>query len=378
MKLHILSEVLQKKLPFVNHAISSKSQLPILLNFFLEAENGVFKIHATDLEIGIEIETGANIEETGGITIPAKIFSELIATLPPGKITLQTKDNTLEVISPKSKSVFQTIPKDEFPRLYEEKGEEVMVIKKNKLQEDFGKVVFAASFDMSRPALSGVLIKKNDDEKNTGFTLVATDGYRLSLQHHTSDIVQRNKKTLEKPTLLPSRLIREIIGLKQDEGDISMFVSDSKNQVLFSQGDTTLVGRLIDAQFPNYEKIIPVDFDTKVLFEKEELQKAVKVCSIFSRETANIVKFTLQKDKIIVSANTPNIGENTVEVEASLQGEENAIAFNAKYLLDLLSNVGDTDMSFEMSGPLNPGVFRIKNNPTFLHLIMPIRVQEEA
>lgn len=378
MKLHVLSENLQKRLPFVSHAISNKSQLPILLNFYLEVIEGRFKIHATDLEIGIEIEVPANIEEAGGVTVPAKVFSELIATLPAGKITLQTTGTTLEVLSSKTRSVFQTIPKDEFPKLYEEKGEEVMVIKKDSLQEDFGKVVFAASVDTGRPALSGILIKKDEKEKETSFILVATDGYRLSLKNHQSDIVQRSQKALDKPILIPQRVIREVIGMKQDAGDISMFVSSSSNQVLFSQNDTTLVGRLIDADFPNYERIIPFDFGTKVVFDKEELQKAVKVCAIFARETANIVKLTFQKDKITVSANTPNIGENSVEVEAKLQGEENAIAFNARYLLDLFSNVTQNDMTFEMSGPLNPGVFKVKDDSTFLHLIMPIRVQEET
>lgn len=375
MKLHVLTENLQKKLPFINHAVSTKSQLPILLNVLLEAKEGKFKIQATDLEIGIEIEIPANIEEEGSITIQAKLFSELIATLPPGKLTIQTKDTIVEVASNKSKSVFQTIPANEFPKLYQEKGEEVVVIKKEKIQEDFGKVVFAASLDIARPALSGVLIKKADGEE-TRFLIVATDGYRLSLKHHTSDLTQRGI-SLEKPILIPSRVMREVIGMKSDGGDISMFVAEKSNQVLFSQGDTTLVGRLIEADFPNYERIIPHDFGTKVTFEREELQKAVKVCALFARETANIVKLSFQEGKIIVSANTPNIGENIVEVDAKLQGEENAIAFNAKYLLDLFSSVPADEMQFEMSGPLSPGVFKIIEDPTFLHLIMPIRVQGE-
>lgn len=377
MKLNILSEDLQKKLPLVNHAVSSKSQLPILLNILLDAKEGKFKLQATDLEIGIEVEIPANIEEEGSTTVPAKVFSELIATLPAGKVTIQTKENLLEVSSAKTKSVFQTIPKDEFPKLYEEKGEEIIVIKKDKLQEDFGKVVFAANLDMSRPALSGILIKKDDGEDETSVLLVATDGYRLSLKHHKSDLTQRKISRLEKPLLVPARVMREVIGAKLDAGDISLFVSEKSNQVIFTQNDTTLIGRLIEAEFPNYDRIIPHDFGTTSMFDKEELQKAVKVCSIFARETANIIKLSFEKDKIIVSANTPNVGENTVELEAKLTGEENAIAFNARYLLDLFSNVDAEQMIFEMSGPLNPGVFKIVNDPTFLHLIMPIRVQTE-
>lgn len=372
MKLHILSENIQKKISFLNHAVSAKSQLPILLNILLEAKDGKFKILATDLEIGIEIEIPANIEEEGATTVSAKVFSELIASLPTGKITFITKENTLEVSTPKTKSSFQTISAEEFPKLYEEKGEEAMVIKNEKIQEDFGMVVFCASLDMGRPALSGVLIK----EEEAGYVLVATDGYRLSLKHYITERTQGKKAGFEKPILVPARAIRELIGLKQDGGDVSMYISDKNNQVLFSQENTALVGRLLEAEFPKYERIIPTDFGTKVFFDKEELQKAVKVCSIFARETANIVRLAIQKEKIVVSANTPSVGENMVEVEARLQGEENAIAFNARYLLDLFANISQSDMTLEMSGHLNPGVFRIKDDSTFLHLIMPIRVQE--
>ena len=132
---------------------------------------------------------------------------------------------------------------------------------------------------------------------------------------------------------------------------------------------------MIGAEYPDYQKIIPQAFETKVEVGREELLNAIKICSVFARETANIIKFTIKKDKIIVSANSPAVGEDNAEVEAKVSGEENEIAFNAKYLLDVLSIVNTEEMIFEMTGPLNPGVFKIKNDESFLHLIMPIRVQ---
>lgn len=370
MKVDVLTENLQRKLPFLNRAVSTRSQLPVLLNFLIEAKDGKLRISSTDLEIGVQIETTVNIEENGGITVPAKIFSELISSLSDEKITLKTKEETLEVLTQKTKSTFQTISQEEFPKLYEEKGERIISMEKELLDKDFMKVVFAASFDTNRPALSGVLVKK--EEK--GFVLVATDGYRLSLKHH-SFLPEKESAGEIKHLLIPARAIREMLSLKEQTGKINIFVAKKSNQILFEQDGVVLVGRLIDAEYPAYEKIIPSNFSTKFTFDKEEMQKAVKLCSIFARDSANIIKFLIKKNRVLISANMPSVGENTTEVDVKLEGEENEIAFNAKYVLDLLANIGDEEMVFEMTGSLSPGVFKIKNDNSFLHLIMPIRVQ---
>jgi len=375
MKLHVLSENLQKKLPLINHAVSSKSQLPVLLNVLLETTPQGLKLSSTDLEIGIETVIPASIEEEGSTTIPAKVFSEVIAAIPNEKILLQTSGEKLTLTSSKTKSVFQTIPTDDFPKLYEEKGEVLSVIDSAILHKDFSKVVFAASLDTSRPALSGILVMKDEAVEKGGFVLVSTDGYRLSLKHHVSDI--RRNEEFEKPMIVPARVIRELLLLKDEEGDISMYISGKSNQIIFSQKDTSLVGRLIEAEFPTFEKIIPHDFGTQVTFDRGELQKAVKMSAIFARDSSNIVRLSLRNGKILVTAHTPSIGENSVEVEATLTGEENDIAFNSKYLLDFFSNVNEEVMVFEMTGPLNPGAFKIKDDPSFLHIIMPIRMQNE-
>lgn len=379
MKLVVSTEQLQKKLPFLNHAVSSKSQLPVLLNLLLEAKDALLTLSATDLEIGIQTEIPATVEEAGGVTVPAKVFTELIASLPNEQITLETTSTLLEVRTKKTKSVFQTITQDEFPNLYEEKGIEIATLKKEAAYADFEKVAFAASGDMGRPALSGILIKRDvsgDGGSLEGLLLVATDGYRLSLKHQSSEVKNADSQLIwQKSLLVPARVLKEIVLLKQGDSDISVFVSSKNNQILFEVDTTTLIGRLIEADFPVYERIIPTEYSTRATFTREELQKAVKVCSIFARETANIVKLSLKKNAIVVSANTPSVGENTVEVEAQVAGEENEIAFNARYVLDVLSHVEAEELYFEMTGPLNPGVFKIVEDDSYLHLIMPIRVQ---
>lgn len=372
MKLQIPTLSLQKKIPYLSRAVSNRSQMPILLNFYLEAKNDKLHMSSTDLEIGIHTAIDAVIEEEGIVSVPAKTFSELIATLTSEKLTLETKENSLLVKTGKTKNVFQTIDASEFPTLYEEKGVQIATIQKDVFQKDFGNVLFAASIDTGRPALSGIYMKKEEG----GFLLVATDGYRLSLKHYVVGSQSSHTEGIdEKPLLIPARVFKEAAAMKEEEDTIAIFISKEKNQVVFSSGETTLVGRLIDAQFPPYERIIPLDHASTVHFDREEMLKAVKICSIFAREGANIIRFKLEKDKIIVSANSATSGENQVDVDAVLEGEENEIAFNARYLLDAMSNIEATDIIFEMTGPLNPGVFKIKDDTTFLHLIMPIRVQ---
>lgn len=373
MKLQVLSQHLQKKLTFASHAVSAKSQLPILLNFLLVVKDGALTINATDLEIGIIINIPANIEEEGEITVPAKLFLELVNSVTAEKIQLETKEKSLYVQSGKTSSIFQTIEAVEFPKLMEQKGSKQAVFEKNVIEKEFGKVIFAASIDAGRPALSGVLLKTADPSKQQGMLLVATDGYRLSMKNITTD--KKTPAAMEKAIIIPSRIMRELLSAKEEGSTVELYISPENNQVLFSQDDMMLVGRLIEAEFPNYQKIIPSEFATQVVFDKEEMLKAVKVSAIFAREAANIVKFTIQKNKIVVSANSPSVGQNTVEVEAKVSGEENEIAFNVRYLLDLFSNVEDETMVFEMTGPLNPGVFKIQNDTSFLHIIMPIRVQ---
>ncbi len=369
MKLTLLSQNLQKKISLVNHAISSRSPLPILSNFLLEAAAGKLRILATDLEIGLQVDVAANIEEEGSVAIPAKLFYELIQSFPEEKITISLEKETLLVKGKNIQSSFQTNPKDEFPKLYEEAGEKIATFTTSDLKNAISQVVFAASLDTTRAALSGILVKREEN----GFLLVATDGYRLSLKHHSV------KESREEVTLLiPARVFKELLQFLEQDKIVELYVAKASNQVMFVQEETVLVGRLIEATFPNYEKIIPTDFSTKAIFDLGEMQKAVKISSLFARESANIVKFSLEKETIRISAATPSLGENIVTVEAKITGEENQIAFNAKYLLDLFSNITSDTIVFEMNGPVNPGVFKIENDPSFLHIIMPIRVQQEG
>lgn len=372
MKIKFLTTNLQQKLSFINHTISTKSQLPVLQNFLLETNKDSIVLKGTDLEIGIETTCFAEVLTEGGITIPVRQFTELINSLPSETITLEVLNNNVVVTSKKTKSVFPTIPKEEFPKLYDEKGVLIAKLKSENLHENISSIVFAASQDTAKPALSGILLKQEKE----GFLLVATDGYRLSLKRHTATTFNKDStENKDAVMIIPARIFREINAVKDSEQEIALYIAKSSNQVIFEIGETILIGRLIEAVYPNYERIIPTDFSAKVDFDREEMLKAVKICSIFARDSANIVKLTIEKDNIKVSSKSAAVGENTVSIDAKLTGEENEIAFNAKYLLDMLSNLSVKNMLFAMTGPLNPGVFKIENDESYLHLIMPIRVQ---
>ncbi len=369
MKLSLLSENINKKLPFISHAVSSRSQLTSLLNFLIIAKEKELYISATDLEIGIIGKIPANIEEEGEITVPARTLLELLGNIPSGKIEIYTKDESVFIETPKTKMQLQTQSVKDFPQLYEKKGAEVMRFDKKWLDKELKKVVFAASLDSSRPALSGVLIGERGKDR----VIVATDGYRLSFKTLSGRVGKGEGES--EPVIVPSRILRELMSLKE-EGEIRVFISAENNQVIFSQGDTEIVGRLIEAKFPEYEKIIPSDFSIKATFSRAEMQSAAKTCWVFARETSGIIKLAIGKEKITVSSSTPSVGHGSVEVEAKVEGEENEIAFNGRYLIELLSNLDEEDIVFEMTGPLNAGVFKIAGDNSFLHLIMPIRVQE--
>jgi len=367
----ILLENLKKGVSFAQHAVSQRSQLPVLLNFLLEAEKEGFFISATDLEIGIRVKIPAKIKNKGKASVGARTFSDFIASLSQEKIEITEIEGKLNLSSEKLKTSFPTTPPDEFPKLYQEKGDKKASFTRDSFEKETTRVVFAASQDIGKPALSGVYIEK--EEREEGVRLVATDGFRLSLKKNFAKGAFGKKE--DGKYLIPVRVIKEVQNAKQEEGDIMLFASSKSNQILFEVTDAQIIGRLIEAEYPDYKKIIPQDFETQALFDRGEALLAVRTCLVFAREAANIIKMSIGKNSISFKASASSVGENEVEIEAKIKGEENEIAFNGRYLLDFLGSIEEDDVLFEMTGPLNPGVFKLPKDPDYLHIIMPIRVQ---
>jgi len=367
MKLSCLQENLNKGLSIVNRFVSGKPQLPVLANVLFEAKEGRLKLKATNLESGITLEVGARIDEEGEIAVSSKTLTELINSLPPTKLELSTEEKNLKIISEKSQTIINSFPVEEFPPLPSSVGNPTFSFETKNFLMPISQVAFAAAQDESRPVLSGVKIISN----GKGLILAATDGFRLSV------------KKIEEPMgtvadlIIPARTLVELARILDEEKEekFALEINKEGNQVIFSLKNAEIVSRLLEGQFPDFEKIIPQGFTSQAIVAKEELLAAIRTATIFAREAANVVKFEIRNSKFEIMANAPEVGENVTVIEAKTEGEEGEIAFNSRFLLDFLNVVPQEEVVFEMTGPLSPGVFKPVDDESFLHIIMPVRVQ---
>lgn len=367
MQFQVLKENLYKALITVGRNISSRVQLPILSNILIKASNGQLILASTNLELGIVYTINAKIEKEGEITLPGKLLTEFISTLSAEKIEFLLDGSNLKVSTKNTHASFATLPANDFPSFPKT---DVVSYKfpVKKLKEAVARVVFAASTDEARPVLTGVKTTLNNNE----MVLSATDGYRLSVEK-----ISFSTKQNELNAILPATALSEVVRIIQEvkAEDIGFTIIENKNQAVFFLPNITVYTRLIDGEFPNIEKIIPTSCKTKIIIEKNQFLQSVKTASLFARGAANIIKVKIENNGLRLSANTPQVGDDEDFVEANVEGEEAEIAFNFRFLLDLLANFPDDKVSFEVSGSLNPGVFKPGASSTFLHLIMPVRIQ---
>lgn len=371
MKVSLFQENFNKGLTIVSRSVASKATLPILANVLLATEEGELKLSATNLETGVNLRLASKIEEEGSITVPAKVLSELISSLPAGKVELAVKEGSLFVTSGAFKASFVGTSANEFPQIPSFEAEPILAFSKDSLIKALSQVVFAAAQDDGRPVLTGVLIRKQDDGS---VKLVATDGYRLSVK-----VLETTQNNLEGDLLLPAKTFLEVSRLAQEKNgevkDLQVSLTPEKSQVVFQLKDIEFSSRMLEGEFPSFERIIPQGFTTKAEFDKEEFMRAVKIAAIFAREQSNIVKFRVGDGKMVVMSETPQVGSNEGEIEAKTEGDKLEIAFNCRFLLDFLSAVKIEEIVFEASGSLAPGVFKLKGETSFFHIIMPVRLQ---
>jgi len=365
MNIECLVTNIEKTLPLLTKVIPTYSQAPILSNILLEAkQNGLF-ISATDLEIGVQVVIPAKVIQEGAVTISGKHFSEAITSLPKDKITLTLERDELILTSPTTRLSFATISQDEFPHLFDTRGEEILRLTQAEFKNFFSPLLFAVSADESRPQLTGVYIQPTDD----GCNVVATDGYRLSLKRTVLKLATSDS------FILSSRLIHEAFLLKSD-GDLSIFYYKDGNQIVIESTDATLVGRLIAGEFPPYERVIPSSSATKVTIVTDEFEQALKTASVFARDNANILKLSIQDGKMTLLSASLGVGQGQVSIDVVKEGPDVEVSFNVKYLLDLLRNVDSKHIEMGLNSSLEPGIFRNTTDPTFLHVVMPVRIQE--
>jgi DNA polymerase-3 subunit beta len=382
MKLSVLQENLAWGLTTASRSVATKAQLPVLGNVLLATDQGRLKLSATNLETGINLWLGAKIEHQGAISIPAKILSEYVASLPAEKIDLEIKENLLYLNCGNYQASFIGLPAGEFPNVPSLKGKPEISLTFKDLALAISQVAFAAAQDEGRPVLTGVLMQT----KGENLILVATDGYRLSLKKLGGLPGIQKVVEFQKGLLIPARTLMEvgkIISIGEGEKILGLTVTPEENQVIFTTPDCEIVSRLIEGKFPDFEKILPEKGTTRITLDTQSLAMAVRIAAIFARESANIIKWKMEnarlpagQGKLKISANAAQVGDNVSEIEVKLEGKGNSIAFNSRYLLDFLASVNSDLLNFEMTTPLNPGVFTPTGDKSYLHIIMPVRVQE--
>ncbi len=358
------SDLLKKITLGVNIAASKPSTLPILNNLLLETQKeGKLKIVATDMEVGISTLLPVEIIQPGSITVPARKFFDIIKELPEGIVEVTvTKNNTVNIKAGKSHFKIMGLDKEEYPKLPDFSLEEAIEIEQAVIKESLSLTAFAISHDETRYVLNGVLLSIQGNQ----LRFVATDGRRLAF--YKKETKQKNTKSAE--MIIPAKTIHELLKLLEWEGVVK--IVHTQNKIIFSFEDTFLTSSLIEGNFPNYDQVIPKEEKTTVQANREEFLQAVRRATLLTSAEAPALKFDFVKNKVIVSAKTPNMGEAKEELSAVFKGEEITIGFNPVYFLDVLKNLSDENISISLTSPDKPGLIRGREG--YLYVIMPMQL----
>ncbi|OGM19221.1 DNA polymerase III subunit beta [Candidatus Woesebacteria bacterium RIFCSPHIGHO2_01_FULL_37_10] len=376
MKLKVLQESFSKALSITSRFTSNKIQLPILANVLLSASKNKLFISATNLEMAISIPLGAKVERDGEITIPARVISELVGNLTPGQISLDAEKEILKIAAQGFSSSLSGINSSDFPVVPHELDKKEVSIKSNDFKHSLNKVLFAVSSDETRPVLTGVLVVLNKDD----ITFVSTDGFRLSKKRIKLSSSVKDETKL----IIPKNTLSELSRLEvSSDSQLVFSFNRSDNQILFNLQEMILTSRIIEGDFPDYEKIIPKDSRLKVKVDKSDLLRAVKLASVFARESANVIKVKVKKASVFVSAESSHSGSQETELDARVEdeaetlkdGEDYVIAFNYKFLEDFLGSCEGENVQINLSDANSPALFLDEEDKSFIHIIMPVRLQ---
>ena len=375
MKVTVLQENLARGLSTVSRAVSPRSTLPVLSNVLIASDEGRLRLSATNLELGITCWIGAKIEEEGSTTIPARTFSDLVGTLPQEQVSLNlnASTQTLNVRCGASNTDIKCIDAQEFPPLPVPDMEGAILLNVADFKDMIAQVAFAASADEARPVLMGVLLTVDKD----AITMASADGFRLSVR----------KGTLSQPApqpisaIIPARALSELARVSSDGNEmISMVLPKGRGQVVFRMKEVELVSQLIDGTFPDFEQIIPRAYKSRTILSTPALLKACKQAEIFAREGSNVARFNikssgeLEPGSVEISAQSEETGSNETVVAATIDGVGLLIAFNVKYLREVLEVIKSPNVALETSAPNAPGVVRPVGDDNFLHVIMPMHL----
>src|SRR5215212_874031 len=375
MKVSCTQADLARGLGIVGRAVASRSPLPITANVLLASEEGRLKLSATNLEITMTCWIDATVEEEGAITIPQRLMADFVNTLPNDRIslTVPARSRQVRLECARNEASISGLDAEDFPPAPQVKDGVSVSLEPKGLHRAIQQTVFAAETDDSRPVLTGV------DTKFEGrlLTLAASDGFRLSVYKLPLEA------DVAEPTeiVVPARALQELLRLLGDEDSpVDMRTNAGKTQVMFKLKNVEMVAQLIQGTFPNFSQLIPASYSSKAVAEVGEFLRETRIASVFARDGSGIVRLVVTPGegvipgKVVISARAEEVGDNEGEIDAAVEGDGVKIAFNTKYLQDVLQAL-DGQIAMETTGPSSQGVFRPVGKDDYVHVIMPMFVQ---
>ncbi len=376
MKLSCLQENLARGLALVGRAVATRTTLPITQNVLLVAEESRLKLSATNLEIAITTWVGARVEEEGSLTLPARLLTEFVNSLPNERIDLVGTERPagLHLQCARFEAHINGTDADEFPPIPTVEGKVTAKVHAQPLRTAIGQVVFAAATEDSRPVLTGIQVEFAGDE----FVFAAADGFRLAV--HRGRLAEPTSENTK--VIIPARTLSEVQRLLGDQEEpVEFTLTPSRNQVLIRWKSAELVSQLTQGTFPNYSQLIPKEHTTLAVVNLREFLRATRTASIFARDGSGIVRLQFfpgpegAPGHVEVSSRAEEIGDNKGSVDAKIEGQPAKIAFSSRYLTEVLGALQGDEVTLESTTASSPGVFKPVGDEGYIHVVMPMFVQ---
>lgn len=366
MKVICARKDLHEGVQTAGRAVSPRTSLPILGHLLIKAEEDRLRIAATDLEIGMECLVEARVQEPGSLTVPARVLTEILAALPDTDVALSVDESsTVSIKCGTSDFSILGLPPEEFPMLPDVREDVRFTVENDILRESVAKTSFAISADESRAILTGVLLQVNGES----LKLVATDTHRLCVFdcplidcEGTQNAIVPGRSMIELQRIVP-------------EGGGTVSVGISGSQIVFRSGNTVLISRLIEGQFPNFERVIPAEHTRKLTVPSEQLLHSMRRVAIVARENEHRTIIQTQDGTLVLTAESGNVGRAHEEVEVLKEGEDLKMAFSARYLLDVLNVIDVEAIEVEFSGEASPALIKPQGQDNYLYVLMPMQLQ---
>ncbi len=379
MKLECLQENLAEGLAVVGRVVPAKSTLPVLTNVLMSTRDAELQLTANNLDLSVAHRVLATVERQGEITLPARLLTDYVALLDHGQkvdLDLNPKTHKVHLVCGRYEANISGIDAEDFPPVPRVSGGASFVMPASLLKETIGQVVFAAAPDDTRPVLAGVLVRLSANS----LTLAAADGFRLAVRS-----IELPDGGPELQMIVPARTLTEVARLLPDsDQEVQISTTADNNQVYFGFGKTEVTSRLIEGQFPEYQRIIPTSSRTTVTLATTDFLRATRAAAVFARDNSNIVRLEctpsredaeLALGSVLVKSTSAEMGDNEGRLDASVQGDETQIAFNGRYLRDALEAIESPRVTLQISGPASPGIIKPEGEPNgYLHVIMPMHV----